>query len=365
MMIKDDSKEIVINQSTGRSSGQVYIALRRQVLEGAVAVGDYLPTERQLSQSFAVAHTTVRRALARLQADGLIRPEPRKGYRVLGMANDPLRGCPVAYIRSDSREPAAWDEHHARLMSTLQDAADRKGWPLAAMGESAIQSVNVRTRLAASHAWAAILDSNDPAALSSVKDAGLPLVMVDSWVEGSGVDSVLQDGHHGGMLASRYLAEAGCRRIAWFGRADCNVHVFDRFGGFCAGLLSKSMPTESSLVFQTSDDVLSAARKILSGAGRPDGIAALWNTHISPLAQAAAECGLVIGKDLQLVGWTPSEMYASRYAPMFHGIAPPPAITWDLRAMADAAMAILLERRANPGLPELRVRVPVRLRIKE
>lgn len=348
---------------TGRASEQVYTSLRRKVLDGVVRVGSYLPTERQLSAEFNVAHTTIRRALAKLQVEGLIRSEPRKGYRVLGLANDPVQGCPVAYIRSVAGVPATWDEFHARLAGELQEAVDRKGWPLVSLGEGVIHSAKVLSRLTSSRAWAVILDSNDPAAYAAVKSAGLPVLMVDSWLEGSGIDSVLQDGHHGGMIASRSLVENGCRRIAWFGPAARNVHVLDRFGGFCAGLLNHNIPVSSNLIFSpTEAEVLASARNMFSGSKRPDGVVAFWGTYASAVAQAAAERGLVLNKDVHLVGWTPNEMY-SRFASMFSGIPTPPAITWDIRAMSDAAAAILLERRANPDMPELRVRVPVRLRL--
>lgn len=356
------STTIVTRSGTGRTSGQIYSTLRSQVLNGSVPTGTYLPTERQLSETYQVAHTTVRRAMARLQNDGLICAEPRKGYRVLGMANDPLRGCPVAFIRSERGTPASWDEYHARLMNELQNAADRRGWPLVAMGEGSTMAAKARARLSATRAWAAILDSNDPAILSSVRDVGIPVVIVDSWFEGTGIDSVLQDGHQGGLLACRCLAEAGCRRIAWFGPDARNVHVLERFGGYCAGLLNHGVPLSSDRIVSASlEHALDAARKMLAGAKRPDGVVVFWTEHARALMQAAMELGLHLGKDLRLVWWTPREMYESRSASLFPGKVPQPAITWNLKDMADAATAVLLERRAHPSMPELRMRVPVQL----
>jgi len=97
------------------------------VLAGKIAVGRFLPTEREMAEEHGVAHTTVRRALGRLQADGLIRAEPRKGYRVLSLANDPAGGCPIAFIAASRARRRQWDEFHARLVRELQTAADRRG----------------------------------------------------------------------------------------------------------------------------------------------------------------------------------------------------------------------------------------------
>lgn len=363
MTIKKTSTEISFERGLGRTAEQVHASLRRKILDGAVSVGSFLPTERQLAAEFKVAHTTVRRAMAKLQYDGLVRVEPRKGRRVLGMANDPAQGCPVAYIRSATAAPEAWDEFHARLAGALQESADRRNWPLVAMGECLIQSAGVPARIKASRAWAVILDSNDPAAFAAVKDAGLPVLMVDSWLEGSGADSVLQDGHGGGIQACRSLAERGCRRIAWFGPKARNVHVLDRFGGFCAGLFEAGLPVSPDFLFTAAEDeVLAAARKLVGSRKRPEGVVALWTVYAAALARAAAEEGLVLGRDLHLVGWCPEELYGREYAPVFAGGRPAPAITWSIRAMADAAMALLAERRANPGLPPLRVRIPAVLK---
>lgn len=363
MTSKKTSTDVAGLGELGRAAEQVHAALRRKILDGAVSVGCFLPTERKLAAEFKVAHTTVRRAMAKLQVDGLIRSEPRKGCRVLGMANDPAQGCPVAYIRSVSAAPEAWDEFHARLSGALQESADRRNWPLVAMGECLIHSAKILTRLKASRAWAVILDSNDPGSCQAVKTSGLPVLMVDSWLEGSTADSVLQDGHGGGVLACRSLAAAGCRRIAWFGPKARNVHVLDRFGGYCAGLLETGLPVNSELMYSAAEDeVLAGARSLIASRKRFDGVVALWSTHAAAVARAAAEGGLVIGRDFQLVGWCPEELYAREYVPAFGGARVAPAITWSIRAMADAVMALLAERRANPGLPPLRVRIPATLK---
>jgi hypothetical protein len=233
-----------------------------------------------MAEEHGVAHTTVRRALGKLQADGLIRAEPRKGYRVLSLANDPAGGCPIAFIRSEPGAPEQWDEFHARLVRELQTAADRRGWPLMAMGGWPLDSAQVLMRLKSARVCAAMLDSNDADAVRMVKEAGLPTLMLDSWIEGSGIDSVMQDGHHGGMLAARCLAEKGCRKIAWFGPSDFNVHTMDRFGGFAAGLLAAGVAmTPDSLCCSIDADLLPFARKLLGGRKRPEAVAALWTPY--------------------------------------------------------------------------------------
>lgn len=56
---------------------QVYLVLREQLAEGRFAAG--LPGEMQLVKEFGVARVTVRRALERLAAEGLIQRTPGRG----------------------------------------------------------------------------------------------------------------------------------------------------------------------------------------------------------------------------------------------------------------------------------------------
>ena len=56
---------------------QIYLVLREQLAEGRFAAG--LPGELKLVQQFGVARVTVRKALERLAADGLIERKPGRG----------------------------------------------------------------------------------------------------------------------------------------------------------------------------------------------------------------------------------------------------------------------------------------------
>ena len=66
---------------------QIYLVLREQLEEGRFAEG--LPGELALMQQFAVARVTVRRALERLAAEGLIAREPGRGTRPIARNDTP------------------------------------------------------------------------------------------------------------------------------------------------------------------------------------------------------------------------------------------------------------------------------------
>lgn len=58
-------------------SAHVAASLRSQILAGDIGVGQKLPTESQLTETFGVSRTVIREAVANLAADGLV--ESRQG----------------------------------------------------------------------------------------------------------------------------------------------------------------------------------------------------------------------------------------------------------------------------------------------
>jgi GntR family transcriptional regulator len=68
---------------------QIYLVLREHLAEGRY--GDGLPAELRLVQQFGVARATVRKALERLEAEGLIERRPGRGTRLRKTVAPPAR----------------------------------------------------------------------------------------------------------------------------------------------------------------------------------------------------------------------------------------------------------------------------------
>ncbi|HOX08468.1 MAG TPA: GntR family transcriptional regulator [Planctomycetota bacterium] len=355
----------VNGKAVGRSSAEVIASLRSDIESGKYGAGSFLPSVRQLAGDLQLAPETARRALKALESEGLVVARPGSGYQVLPQANDPHAGCPVAFLDWRSKTAASSGDFNEQLLSELKAAAGERDWSLLVLSVGGLSPCETVERLTASRAFGALLSTPDQGLLAAVREARLPAVMLDDWEEDSGTDSVMQDGHQGGVLAAQHLVSIGCRRIAWFGPTDGNSHTLTRLGGFTARLLTLGRELASDRCFSSNpgEDNVARAREMLSGPNRPDGIAALWQGHTVALKRAADELGLVAGRDFQMVGWCPEESYERQYLPLFAGGPVPTAATWSVRTMAVTALARMAERRSNPELPPLSVKVPVRLRM--
>jgi DNA-binding LacI/PurR family transcriptional regulator len=132
-----------------------------------------------------------------------------------------------------------------------------------------------------------------------------------------------------------------------------------------AGLHSRGQRLDPDLiVVPRPGDRERSARELLSRSDRPDGIIALWRGHALAVKRAADALGLAIGRDFELVGWCPEELYEAHFLSAFAGGAVPPAVVWSVRTMAETAFSRLAERQEHPNLPALKIKVPVRLRIE-
>ena len=102
-------------------AGRVADDLKQQITSGHYAPGDRLPGERQLSESLNVSRVSVRAALQKLKAQGLVSAVQGGGTRVIAKA--PQLDAPLAELVLES--PDNLTDLMAIKTQLLQWAADR------------------------------------------------------------------------------------------------------------------------------------------------------------------------------------------------------------------------------------------------
>ena len=325
--------------------------------------GEYVPTQQALADLYGVAPLTARRALKLIESQGLIRAEPRRGFRALAKVNDPTNGHPLAFVYSDERKTGEmWAGLPGILLESFRRAAAERGWSLLAVGAGNMQATDVMEQCRAARAWGAIMDTPDAEVVAAAAKAGLNVVLVDDWHPDMLVDTVLQDDFRGGFLAARHLIQKGHRNFGWFGSAPGKVHHMFRFSGALAALrLAGIEPPANWATIAPEPYAAVAARERLSCPDRPSAILALWSKWTRAAGTVARELGLELGKDLDVVGWCTEQQYAEDYAAHFEGGQVPATVVWNPDMMAEAAIARLAARREHPDLPPTLIQVNVRL----
>jgi LacI family transcriptional regulator len=347
----------------GRSIESLVGRIRGEIASRRYPHGNLLPSTRKLAERFSTSYETVRRGLKQLEDEGLLSSEAKLGFRVSGALKGNRAG-PVAHItdyRMDlsDAQPATW-----ALSVAFQSAAATRGWSVLGAHGGGRKHAEVAEQIRAGNAWGVVLDTMDAEFHAKVLQAGLPVVMVNSWFEDSAVDVVLQDNYRGGFLAAEHLVAQGARRLGWIGATTEFVHSRERFAGAAACLSKHGLAIAGDCVCKvTSDNPHAEIRAFLSRSDRPDGLLAFWG--MGEVVEVSRELGLAVGQDFQTVGWVVDECYDSHYRPAFGGASPAPAIVWRAGAMAERALALLDERHAAGGRDPVRICVPTSLRVGE
>ena len=348
---------------SGRSSVGVIEALKAGIVSGGIKAGNFMPGERELSTQHSVARMTVRRALKVLESEGLLRAEPGKGYRVLSRANDPTRGCPIAFALAEQEPGADWRDLNLLLLKGLQQAAERRDWPVLGVGAAGQKPERIVEQCTAGRAWGLVAGTHNPELIGLAARAGLPVVMVDTWDPGLAVDVVFQNGFLGGTQAVEHLVAGGHRRIAWFGQVDMGVHSAARFGGASTAMRLRGLELPAGFEIDAlSPDAAGKLRALLSRADRPTAVLALWQPCLRAAADVVRSMGLAVGRDVELIGWSPVEQYDQAVAAHFHGARVPPVVEWSIADMAEMAIDRLASRREHPEQPPVTVNVQTRIR---
>lgn len=203
-----------------------------------------------------------------------------------------------------------------------------------------------------------------PAALK-----GKPLVLLDRNLPEHNLPSVTADNYRGALDAVEHFVTKGHERIGLIvstsnilgvttTRPDGLVTTLhDRVEGYLAGISTAGLETtEDWLQFSgdSGEAAVLAARRMLGAPDRPSAIIAS-NANVSlAILTAAKELGLVIGRDLSVIGFDDSP-----WAPVMT-----PALTvvdLPIELMAKTAVDLLIAQIAGESTPDRNVVLPMRL----
>lgn len=132
----------LVRKSPERLGDQLYGQILEQIVSGAIKAGEKLPSENQLCQAFQVSRPTVREALMRLHADGLVTTRQGSGTVVQKRPSDHLvrlsKSSDIAGMLRCMEVRIALEGQAARLAAARHTPAqlDRIGKTLDEMGAS-------------------------------------------------------------------------------------------------------------------------------------------------------------------------------------------------------------------------------------
>jgi LacI family transcriptional regulator len=141
-----------------------------------------------------------------------------------------------------------------------------------------------------------------------VEEAGIPYILIDRDFSGLAAHFIGVNDDTVGALATRHLAEAGCRRIAHIGGSGLSP-VVGRMEGYKRTLQKLNLPSDPELIYNV-DRVeelgdatgYEATKKLLKLNPRPDGIFCYNDAIAFGAIAAVLEAGLRVPEDVAVAG---------------------------------------------------------------
>lgn len=344
--------------------------LRKDIRSGRFDGAGTLPSEHMLMRRFAVARGTVRRALEELRRSNLLSGGQGTPMKLTFRARERAAGTFGVIV------PDAYYQFYARICNGIERSARaaKSGFSLLSADvrtsdpsvqiERVLRFAEVCVREKVSGVFfqpiqmAKESERVNRAILSVFDTAAIPVVLIDSDIASppcrSRYDLVGVDNIAIGYELGRHMLSRGAKRIVYFSKPYAAPTSTLRGYGVSLAVTVAGLPwRDENAVFAEPDD-LRMLRRLFSGKRRPDAIVASNDYVASLLLKGLSEIGLRVPQDVLLAGVNGDTLSAEAN----------PAITTSAQpceAIGAAAVRLMLERIAEPGLPPRLVSFSARL----
>ncbi len=341
-----------------------------------------LLSSRGIAEEHQVSPVTASRALQVLRDKGLIRTFDRLGSYLAPTA--PVEGLTTRWALCFRVTPGPWQQ--ATLSTTragFQQMARRRGIELdtESFAEGAVGGLAELRRRVERAAAAGVSGlfflpsrvsgasaSEDESILSSCRDAGLPVVLVERNLRGPNrpleFDLVAMDDLDGGFRCTRHLLDQGRRRVAFVTGSPTSSHE-GRLAGYLAALYAfgdhdRNAPRPQVLEQDTEIPLKAAYQRLADRilADRVEGVVCFQDYTAIGLILELLTRGARIPREIALTGFDDLPIGDS-FALGVTTFAPP------AEAIAEEALRLMRRRIEEPSAPALKVLVPGRLIVRE
>jgi LacI family transcriptional regulator len=136
----------------------------------------------------------------------------------------------------------------------------------------------------------------------------LPMILVDNYVLDEPIEAVLPDYIAGANEATKYLLQAGYRRIAFLQGSSQYRSLVERFRGYCTGLIESDMRVEPELIQPylsrgVPNKGYLEMKALLESGTQFDAVFCVSDRTAFGALQALQEAGLQVPSDVAVVGF--------------------------------------------------------------
>lgn len=234
--------------------------IRDAILFGEFQPGDLIPSQNVMKRRYGVSHNTVREAIGSLVHEGLLYRIQGKGtYVSPRRVRKPVIGVilPHMHIPGSSRYQETFDIN-GPLFKGIEDAAEKNDVIVSlrlSRGDIAVERQNVLDMLeqrVQGIIMTYVREDRNLDVLEQVSEAGIPLVLIDRYMESLESDYVITDNYKASFEAVKKIKELGYNRICYVTIPIRSTALRDRLAGVQAATGSDSVLTSLTVGRLTS-----------------------------------------------------------------------------------------------------------------
>ena len=297
-------------------AGAFYENLKSRIVTGLLAPGTKLPSETECMEAYGISRYSVRKALGRLEEEGLIRKKQGKGCFVY----QPNRyrageGSKQVLLIASRVE----NFYFLKSISGIENALSEKGYTLTiklSNYDSRIEG-ELLCKAFSGHYAGLLLFPSESAYLHTnlhlyryIEERKIPCVSLGNKLCSTDIPSVTTDDYTGGRIAAEYFVKRGHRSFACLMNQE-EYSGCMRYAGFAAGLHERDIPVErchilwfghaeiDSLFREEADNILRLAERTTAFFCFND--AAAVNLY-----RLFVENGVRVPEDVSIIGYDDS-----------------------------------------------------------
>jgi GntR family transcriptional regulator of arabinose operon len=335
---------------------QIYEQLHRSISTGEYGPGERLPSEAELGKDFDTSRITVAKAVNELQKQGLVSRRPGSGTYVLSRATKTghVFGLLIPDLgRTEIFEPIC----HGMMCSPLASSHSLlwgHATGVAGMQEQEAEQLchhyiaqKVSGVFFAALEYVPKKDLINRRIMLALEKAKIPIVLLDRCVvpypERSAHDLVGTDNRRIGFMITTHLLKLGLKRIAHLAKPFSAPTVEARIAGWREAHFRYGVPVLNGMERHGDPEDATFVERFLKEM-KPEGFVCGNDLTAAKLMKTLSCLGVKVPEEIRIVG-----IDDAKYAAML-----PVPLTTQHQSCGDIgsmAMAVMLDRLAQPGMP--------------
>jgi GntR family transcriptional regulator, arabinose operon transcriptional repressor len=341
---------------------KVYECLKRDILAGNINYNDFLPSEKEIGDSFEVDRTTVRKALGKLVDDGLVEKRAGVGTRVVMRQYQPtgrnnFRTIGFLLPKSTKKADRITQPFYSSLFYRVEGECRKKGISLI---YTTLDEDDDLFQVVEAHRLSGVIFVTNVSKkfLQQAVDAKIPSILVNGYYED--MASVLCNNTEGAYKAIRHLVELGHRRIGVIKGMSGYITCEERFEGCHKAAREFGIAFDPADIYEGNwefDGGYDGVKKIFADRRNcPTALFAFNDMTAIGAIQGLMELGMAVPEDVSVVG------FDNEYAAAFRHLIPQlTTIDVNIKTMASIAADNIVYRLENEGGYRLKIETPVDL----